>query len=130
MLTITRSASSAARPTRLPCPACRLPIVGTNATRSPPCRQAARCARSSLGPATDSMLIPRDFPEQHSHCSFAPRSEAVLGGGILARLHGLRVGLHGFERAVVPGHEILRELRLAAGGDVEHVVQHEDLAVR
>ena len=33
---------------------------------------------------------------------------------ILPRLHGLHVGLHRFERAVVPGHEILR--RSAACG--------------
>src|SRR5512138_3070675 len=111
MLTITRSASSEARPTRLPWPACKLPMVGTNATRSPLRRQPATSARSSLGRATVFM------------------SEAVLGSWVLPRLHGLRVSLHGFERAVVPGHEVLRELRLAAGGDVENVVQHQDLPV-
>src|SRR4051812_15010228 len=110
MLTMTRSPSSEARPTRLPWPACRLPIVGTKATRSPARRQSATRERSSFSRATTCM--------EARAVSSGQRSEAVLGGRIFPRLHGLRVRLDGFERAVVPGEEVLRELRLAAGSDV------------
>ena len=54
----------------------------------------------------------------------------MLGAGIFLRLHGLRICFDRFERAVAAGEEIFRELRFAARGDIEHVVEHENLPVR
>src|SRR5579863_9300089 len=97
-------------------------MVGTNTTRWPALRHARTRSRTALMVVTVSILTGR--------AGGAAASEAVLGGGIFALLHGAHVTLERLE--VVPRalHEVAHEAGLAAGGDVQHVIGHEDLAVR
>src|SRR5579862_8943326 len=97
---------------RLTCPACRLPIVGTKATRSPLRCQCLTCARTSAMLLTVSRLL-----------------KPVLGGGILAAFHGAHVAFHGLQIGAGTLHEIAHEAWLRAARDIENVVQHEDLSV-
>src|SRR5262245_211623 len=122
MLTITRSARSCACATRATCPLCRFPMVGTNATLSLRWRQAATRSRNVCIRVTDSIAALRGPVD-------AGRSEAVLGCGVAAILHSLDEALHRGSRAGAAFTEIAREARLAARGDVEDVVEHEDLSV-
>src|SRR5258706_587426 len=112
---MTRPARSRAAASRLRWPACRFPMVGTRATRPPPARQPRTRSRTAATVVTTSM-----------DCA---ASETVFRRRITARTHGLHVARD--RRAAVgrAGHEIAHEARLAPRGDVEDVVQHEDLAV-
>src|SRR5690606_27849001 len=56
-------------------------------------------------------------------------SETVLRSRVGFLFDGLHVCLHRLERTVVSDHEILREARFTARGDVEHVIEHQYLAV-
>src|SRR5215831_17264940 len=96
---------------RLTCPACRFPIVGTNATRSPRPRQPRTRSRTAAIVVTVSI------------------SEAVFGSRVFALLDGTHVGLERLEVVARTFHEVAHEPRLASGGDVEHVVGDEDLPV-
>src|SRR5688572_9227334 len=125
MLATNRLPCLRAASMRLTWPACRLPMVGTNTTRSRAARHSATCARTSA------MVVTVDIRDPF--CNPAGRAssmEFVLGRGIGLFLHGFDIAL---ERVDIRGgavHEILHEARLAPRGDVEHVVEHEDLAVR
>src|SRR5579863_2383410 len=114
MLATTRAARSRAVCSRLMWPACRLPIVGTSATLNRAARQARTCAR------TASMVL--------TVC-MAGRSEAVLGGRVAPRLDGLHVAVGGFLWRSAAGHEVAHEAWLASGGDIQHVIKHQDLPV-
>src|SRR5213078_2037397 len=82
MLTTVRSHSARARRTRLRCPACRAPIVGTRPTLRPSQRHASDCALASGTAATT--RIARSAP---------------VPGGLAGRLAGIGV-LGPRERAV------------------------------
>src|SRR6185312_2073249 len=113
MLATKRSPWRRAVSMRLTWPAWRFPIVGTKAMRRPSLRQRRTCSRTAAMVVTVSI-----------------RSEAVFRGGIGARADGLDVALQ--RLAVVAGalHKVLDETRLAPGGDVENVVDDEDLPIR
>src|SRR5579862_3183271 len=98
MLATKRSPARRAASMRLTCPACRLPMVGTNTTRRPCPRQPRTRSRTAAIVVTVSM------------------SEAVLGRGILAVLHGAHVALERVEVAVRAVHEVAHEARLAPRG--------------
>src|SRR5688572_27015444 len=122
MLEMKRSPWARAASMRLMCPACRLPMVGTNTTRSCASCQRATCARTSAMDVTVCMRH-RSGDARRSCMEFMFRPRVGLA------LHGLDVLLQGVEIRTGAVHEILHEARLAARGDVEHVVQHQDLAV-
>src|SRR6516162_6926211 len=117
MLATKRSPWRRAASMRLTWPACRFPMVGTKATRSPSRRQRCTCAR------TAAIVVTVSKRESLS------ASEAVLGSGVLAALHGAHVALDRIEVIARPLHEVAHEAGLAAGGDVQHVVGDEDLPV-
>src|SRR5688500_18977373 len=119
MLATNRLPCLRAAASRLMCPACRLPMVGTNTTRSCASRQRVTCARTSAMVVT----VAIDSARPTSSMEF------VLRRGIGLLFHGLDVTLQRVEIRTGAVHEILHEARLAAGGDVEDVVQHQDLAV-
>src|SRR5688500_5593910 len=96
-------------------------MVGTNAMRSPLRRHCDTRSRNSCG---RTMTSNANALPMVTHAL-----EAVLCRRIFLRLHGLRIRLDRFQRAVAAGEEILGEARLAARSDVEHVVEHEDLSV-
>src|SRR5215469_13320533 len=102
---------------RVTCPVWRLPMVGTNATRRPARCQPRTCSRTAAIVVTVSMWIS------------GAGSEAVFGRGVLTLLHRPHIALQRLEIVVCPVHEVTHEARLAPGGDVEHVVGDEDLAV-
>src|SRR5512147_2822215 len=103
---------------RLTCPACRLPIVGTNTTRSPSACQRPTWAR------TWAMVVAVSIDTRR-----ASSMELVLRRRIRLLLHGLDIAFESIEIGAGAIHEILDEARLAARGDVEHVIQHENLPV-
>src|SRR5262245_57093562 len=127
MLITTRRAAAAASAARLMCPACRLPIVGTKATRSPAARHPATAARNS--PIASTMRTRANFSSRGTMAaSLAARSlEAVFGRGVAAILDGVHVSSQRVERRVAPFREILGEARHSPLRDAEHVVEHEDL---
>src|SRR5215467_4237777 len=110
MLATKRSPARRAASIRLTWPACRLPMVGTNTTRSCSARQARTRSRTAAIVVTVSM------------------SEAVLGRGVVAFLHGAHIALERVEVVVRTVHEVAHEARLAPRGDVEHVVRDQDLS--
>src|SRR5690349_7093526 len=109
MLATTLSPWSRAMRIRDRCPACRLPMVGTNATRP----AFARRARSFSVLSITSMAAP---------------SEAMLRGREAAVLHRGDIGRHGRADAVLPLHEVAHEARRCRGLDAERIVEHEHLA--
>src|SRR5579883_2621723 len=86
-------------------------MVGTKPMRAPARRQAAIRARNASARVTVSM------------------SERVLGGGKRAAAHRLGVGADRLEHGAAAGEKVLAEFRTLAGGDAEHVVEHQHLAV-
>src|SRR5262249_42607711 len=56
-------------------------------------------------------------------------SEAVLRRRVAAVFHGPHVALDRLQWTAGAVHEVADEARLAAGGDIENVVEHQDLAV-
>src|SRR5881394_1758621 len=118
MLAMKRLPCLRAASIRLTWPACRLPMVGTNTTRSCASCQRDTCSRTAAMVVAVSM---------GSGC--ASGVELVLGGRITLLLDRLHVLLDGIEIGTGAFHEILHETRLATRGDVEHVVQHQDLSV-
>src|SRR5690349_22882236 len=120
MLATKRLPCRRAASMRLTCPACRLPMVGTNTTRSWAEPHLATCARTSAIVVT---VCIRDSLRTSS-------MEFVLRPRITFVLHCLDVTLERVEIRRGAVHEVLHEARLATRGDVEHVVQHEDLAIR
>src|SRR5512139_2255321 len=99
-------------------PACRLPMVGTNAIRFCP-RSWSR--RASIEWTT---FIVRAGPRVMKSRIVEVPLVAVLRRGKAVVLHGGDVGRHGGPDARLSLHEVAHEPRLAAGVDVEHVVQH------
>src|SRR4051812_39926625 len=95
---------------RLTCPACRLPMVGTNTTRSPAACQRATWSRTAAIVVAVIMGSRR-----------ASSMEFVLRSGVRLVLHGFHVTLERVDVGARSLHEILHEARLAARGDVEHV---------
>src|SRR5215475_7666548 len=92
-------------------------MVGTKAMRSPSRRQRRTCSRTAAIVVTVSKR------------RYRSSLEAVLGGGVFARFHRAHVALNRIEVVARPFHEVAYEARLAARGDVEHVVGDEDLAI-
>src|SRR5690606_4689315 len=123
-LTTTRWARSRAACTRLTWPPCKLPIVGTNAMRSPAMRHARTRARNSA--ARVMMSTSATCP----NVTKRRRLETMLRRRINLFLDFPHVRFDGLERTVMPGHEVLGKTRLAPGRDVEHIVENENLAVR
>src|SRR5690348_8243993 len=102
---------------RLTCPACRLPMVGTKAIRSPSWRHPWTRSRTAAIVVTVSKL------------RAGATSEAVLGTRVLAGLHRAHVALESVEVIARAFHEITYEARLPAGGDIQHVIGDKNLAV-
>src|SRR5215472_12248959 len=123
MLATKRSPWRRAVSMRLTWPACRFPMVGTNTTRSPARRQAR--TRSRTAP----MVVTVSKDRARGGTARTAASETVLGRRVLALLHGAHVALERLEVVAGALHEVAHEARLAPGGDVEHVVGHEDLTV-
>src|SRR6188768_2914931 len=119
MLATKRLPCRRAASIKLTCPACRLPMVGTYTTRSWAARHFATCARTSAIVVT---VCIRDSLRTSS-------MEFVLRPGITLVLHRCDEALKRIEIRGRAVHEIPDEPRLAPRGDVEHVVQHEDLAI-
>src|SRR4029077_16496713 len=117
MLATKRSQWRRAASMRLTCPGWRFPMVGTKATRSPSRRQPWTCSRTAAIVGTVSKR------------RAGSASEAVLGRGVLARLHCAHVTLERIEVIARSLHEVAHEAGLAARGDVQHVVGDEDLAI-
>src|SRR5262245_6328170 len=117
MLATNRLPCARAASMRLMWPACRLPIVGTNTTRSP-----AEC-HSPMRARTCAIVVTVCMPALRTGSSM----ELVLRGGIGLLLDRLHVARERVGIGSRPLHEILHEARLATGSDVEHVVEHEDL---
>src|SRR5215468_8545188 len=92
-------------------------MVGTKAIRSPSWRQRCTCSRTAAIVVTVSKR------------RYRSSLEAVLAGGVFARLHRAHVALDRIEVVARSFHEVTHETGLAAGGDVQHVVGDEDLAV-
>src|SRR6187397_2356278 len=90
---------------RLTCPACRLPMVGTNTTRSPAACQRATCSRTAAIVVAVIMVSRR-----------ASSMEFMLRGWIGLLLHGFDVALERIDIGARPIHEVLHEARLAARG--------------
>src|SRR5688572_12897858 len=103
---------------RLMWPACRLPMVGTNTTRWPSACQRATCSRTAAIVVTVAMPARR-----------GSGMEFMFGRGVGLLFDRVHETLQRVEVRVRALHEIPHEARLAARGDVEHVVQHEDLPV-
>src|SRR5688500_13677322 len=110
MLTTVQAARGLAMLMSWMCPSCRLPMVGTNTLLGTRCRRARRsaaeCMTSIRLSGRERMLRPRKIPG----------------------LHFLDVELDRALDGAGRPHEVLDELRLLAGVDVEHVVQHQHLA--
>src|SRR5438128_8558419 len=83
---------------RLTCPACRLPMVGTNTTRSPAARQRDTCSRTAAIVVAVCIVSRR-----------ASSMEFVLGSGIRLLLHGFDVALERIDIGAGAVHEILHE---------------------
>src|SRR6185369_6905011 len=97
-------------------PACRLPMVGTNAIEG----SVASRLRTSATVWITFMSITGGEPQ-----SFL---KAVLRSGVAAVLDRLHVRLDRRLHGRGALHEVLHEACLAAGIDVEDVVYHEDLS--
>src|ERR1700687_1689026 len=96
-------------------PACRLPMVGTKATRSPAARHCSTRARTASTVVT---------------VSIAPAgSKAVFRRRILAGFDGLHVARDRGLWRIAAGHEIAHETRFSARSDIQNIVQHQYLAV-
>src|SRR5512137_1834321 len=121
MLEITRRPCRCAADIRLAWPMCRLPMVGTNAMLSRASRQRVTVSRSSAIRVIVCIAGPA------SRVSAA--SETVLGRRIGPALDRFAERPQRRERAVAPLLEVLHEARLAPRRDVEHGVQHQDLAI-
>src|SRR6202521_699736 len=132
MLTTTRSFSRRARSTRLRWPAWSAPIVGTSPIELPPARH--RREASSIAPGLSITTSPsaRAVPDLVLFLRRGSRSVGrvlVLGGGELAGADVLGVG-RGRPRDLLRQAGVsLDELRRLAGGESEHVVEHEHLGV-
>src|SRR6478752_3414873 len=99
MLATKHSPRSRAASIRLTCPACRLPMVGTKATRRP------------------------------SRCQPRTRSRTAAMVVTVCIATGSCVPPPGFEVVGRAVHEVAYEAWLAPGRDIEHVVGHENLSV-
>src|SRR6266508_884658 len=109
MLITTRSDSARARSTRLRCPRCSAPIVGTNPIRDP--SRLAIAARSSAIPHSRRRLV------------------AVLGIGILAFSYLVRVLRNGLARRLGEICVLLQEPGSKAVVQSKQIGQDEHLSV-
>src|SRR6266513_5622455 len=113
MLVTTQSPWRRAISTSDRCPACKLPIVGTNATRS-------ACARRSRSASAAWMTTIR-FPLSSG------RSKTVLGARKRPVTHGHDVGGERTCDTVVAAHEIAHEARRLPRRDAERVIDYQHL---
>src|SRR4029079_7234314 len=100
---------------RLTWPACRLPMVGTNTTRSWFSRQRPTCARTSAMVVAVSM-------RHRSGDVRRSRVELMLGRRVGFLFHGLNVFLQRIQVGARTVHEIIHEERLGGLGEVGNVV--------
>src|SRR3569832_235605 len=108
MLAMNRLPCRRAASMRLMWPACRLPMVGTNTTRSCASCQRDTCARTAAMVVAVSMLCG----------TRASGVELVFGARIGLMLDRRHVFLQRVEIRGGAVHEVLHETRLAAAGDV------------
>src|SRR5919201_2404682 len=121
MLTPPRRFSRLARFTRLSCPACSAPMVGTKPMSSPACRQAIACSCMTIA---DSMTRPPPWP--------IPAEDGLLPGGLADGVFVLRcregARSHVLVESARGGLDRFTELRILAD-ELCHVigVETEDI---
>src|SRR5712691_7346028 len=128
-LTTTLSFSRRARSTRLMCPACNAPMVGTSPIEAPSARHPRATSRinpgvpTAIGGALDAGAV-LDL------VALSLGRVRVLGPGERAVSHLLNVALGGARDLAGQVGVALHELRRLAGGQAQHVVEDEHLPVR
>ena len=116
------------------CPACRLPIVGTNAMRSPAARQAATCLRTSGAGAQNEATSATGFTATCANYvgnNINPSNTNDVIGEFASGQRGLDVeqgavlGAQDREGLGAAGHARLEDDALLGGAREFGVTQHE-----
>src|SRR5712691_7091802 len=135
-LTTTLSFSRRARSTRLMCPACNAPMVGTSPIEAPSARHPRATSRinpgvpTAIGGALDAGAVLDLIALSLGRGGGTVGRVRVLGPGERAVSHLLNVALGGARDLAGQVGVALHELRRLAGGQAQHVVEHEHLPVR
>src|SRR5260370_40409181 len=135
-LTTTLSFSRRARSTRLICPACNAPIVGTSPIEAPPACQprATSCINpgvaTAIGGGLNAGAVLDLVRLSAGRDGGTVGRVRVLGPGERAVAHLAHVALRGARDLLSQFGVPVHELRRLAGGQAQHVVEDEHLPVR